>query len=154
MIEVDIPKDISKVEQKFMGLVTAKQAVGLVVAIGLTLAMRKALGDNENLKDVKNMLTLVTAGGPLALATYKPYGMSLFQFIVQYMYTNFFSPKKRIYKIENKYLKQLEDEKKHEDFIVFQYDRIHKIKHRNAKIDVKEDPKVKKNKNESLTGYI
>lgn len=154
MIEIEIPNDITKVEFKFMGLVTKRQAVCLVVASAATAAMRFGIGSDSAFTELRDPLTLVTAGVPL-LFSFKVYGMKMEEFLKAYFYSNIMSPTKRKYKIDNKYSKEFENYRREQKEIKELYYKHHKKPFVSRIGDRADIPLVKKNKkNPEITGYV
>ena len=154
MIEIEIPNDITKVEFKFMGLITKRQAVCLVVASVCTMGMRMSIGADSAFSGLRDPLTLITAGVPL-LFSFKVYGMKMEEFLKAYLYSNILSPTKRKYKIDNKYSKEYEKYMKERQEIRELYYKHHKKPFISRIGDKADIPLVKKNKkNPEITGYV
>ena len=102
MIEIEIPKDISKYEAKLVASFTTRQVACLVIAGAITVPTFLALGKVAP-RDVCSIVVLLEAIPFVLLGWIKPYGMNFEQFIRTAFISNVLSPKKRKYVTTNVY---------------------------------------------------
>lgn len=102
MIEINIPRDIREYDSKLVGPFTTRQTVCLVVGGIAAFVTYKLLGNTAFIgSDVRLFVSGLIALPALLLGWLKPYGMKLEDFLKSVLVSNFFSPKKRLYKTEN-----------------------------------------------------
>lgn len=102
MIEIEIPKDISKYEAKLVASFTTRQVACLVIAGAITVPTFLALGKVAP-RDVCSIVVLLEAIPFVLLGWIKPYGMNFEQFIRTAFISNVLAPKKRKYVTMNIY---------------------------------------------------
>ena len=155
MIEVEMPKDITKYEAKLAGIATVRQAEFFGLGAVLGLALRSAT-INMGYSDIANYVLVVGIAIPASFAVFKPYGMYLEDFIVQAFINNVMAPAKRKYEIENAYASEYTEIIKEERKVIGAYNVLHGVsKARRAVNDPKDIPRKKVNaKNPELTGYL
>ena len=155
MIEVEMPKDITKYEAKLAGIATIRQAEFFGLGAVLGIALRSAV-INIGYPDAANFALIVGVAIPGSFAVFKPYGMYLEDFIMQAFINNVMAPAKRKYEIENKYATEYTEIIKEERKVIGAYNVLHGIsKARKAINDPKDVPRKKVNtKNPELTGYL
>jgi len=115
MIEIEVPKDITKYEAKLIASFTTRQvgclAIAAVIAVPTFLALRDAVP-----RDVATLIILLLVLPFVLLGWVKPYGMNFEQFVRTAFISNVLSPKKRKYVTMNVY-DYLEDENFEENSI-------------------------------------
>ena len=102
MIEIEIPKDISKYEAKLVSSFTTRQVGCLIAAGALTIPTFLALKDVLP-RDLASLLILIIAVPFILVGWVKPYGMNFEQFVKTAFVSNVLSPKKRKYVTMNVY---------------------------------------------------
>ncbi len=150
MIEIDIPKDITKYETKLIGPFSKRELIGIGVAAILGYAayyVSKAYGLP---KDVCGILTLVFAAPGILYGWFTYNGMRIEQLLYTFLVYVFLAPKNRKYlcetKFDQRYAKIQENKlKKNPKKFKYEQERI--------KLN-KKKPKIKKNKNPDLVGYL
>lgn len=155
MIEIEMPKDITKYEAKLAGVVTPRQAICVVIAVVVGFGVR-ALFKILGLPQLETFGMMAAAAVPLVFAVYKPYGMKLEEFLESAFVNNVLAPTKRKYISENKYSEDLAMILKEEKHVINAYNRVYNTKpfHRHIN-DPKDRPRQKINKlNPELTGYL
>ena len=155
MIEIELPKDITKYEAKLAGVATPRQAICVGIAAMLGYAVRSlciTVGFEEGEQPLMTLAAII----PLLFAVYKPYNMNLEDFLEQAFVGNVLAPAKRKYQIENEYAKAYEELLKEERSILGAYNKVYGIKVPPRKInDPKDRPRMKVNHlNPELTGYL
>ncbi len=156
MIEIEMPKDITKYEAKLAGIATPRQAVCVTIAAILGYMTRSFLKAFELSQDMETFFMMVVAAIPLAFAVYKPYGMKLEDFLGTAVVNFFLAPSKRKYISENTYRKEYDELLKDEKHVISIYNKINNIKPFRRRInDPKDRPRQKVNTlNPELTGYL
>lgn len=151
MIEVPIPADIAKYDAKLIGPFTKRECIGLVIAGLMAYSTYFLLSSNGIEGDVRGMLTLFMAVPGAAYGWFSYNGMRLEKFLLSYIVYYFLAPKQRVFKtnteFQTKYKIMCENNLKrnHPD----KYKKIQAQKKLNKK-----KPKMKKNKNPNLVGYL
>ena len=155
MIEIELPKDITRYEAKLAGLVTKRQAVCIAISAVLLYGIKSACV-TFGLVEAKGFLMMVGALLPMTFAVYKPYNMNLEDFIEQAFINNVLAPSKRKYQIENVYAAEYEELLKEEKHVIGAYNKVYGIQVPQRKInDPKDKPRQKPNpRNPELTGYL
>lgn len=102
MIEIEIPKDIKDYEPKLLGPFTTRQLICTVAVAGIMFVGYNVL---KNVFDngLKIVIPLIICLLPILIGWYKPYGMRFEKYLVSQFYTTIIPPKKRLYKVENKF---------------------------------------------------
>ena len=109
MIEVEIPKDITKFESKTVGPFSTRQAVCILIAAPIILGSYFLF---DSLVSDTRLILSATLGLPiLAFGWFKPYGMKLEDFLKSAFATAVLSPKNRLYQTENIYGDEIVDAK-------------------------------------------
>ncbi len=155
MIEIELPKDITKYEAKLAGVATPRQAICVGIAAGIGYIVRAACITAGH-EDMATPVMTFTAAIPLLFAVYKPYNMNLEDFLEQAFVGNVLAPAKRKYQIENEYAKEYEQILKEEHEVIGAYNRVYGIKVPPRRInDPKDKPRQNINHlNPELTGYL
>jgi len=108
MIEIEVPKDITKYEAKLVASFTTRQvgclAIAGVLAVPSFLLLRDVLP-----RDAATLLILIIVLPFILLGWVKPYGMNFEQFVRSAFISNVLAPKKRKYVTMNVY-DYIEDE--------------------------------------------
>ncbi len=102
MIEIEVPKDITKYEAKLVASFTTRQvgclAIAGVLAVPTFLAIRDVVP-----RDAATLIVLILVLPFILLGWVKPYGMNFEQFVRTAFISNVLSPKKRKYVTMNVY---------------------------------------------------
>lgn len=155
MIEIELPKDITKYEAKLGGVATKRQVVcvGLAAILGY---FARSLCDYVDLPQYKNPAMVFLAIIPILFVACEPYGMKLEEFLEQAFINNILAPTKRKYQVENVYAQQYEKMLKEEKAVIGAYNKVYGIRVPQRKInDPKDKPRQKPNRlNPELTGYL
>lgn len=154
MIEIEIPKDITKYEAKIAGVATIRQVVCVGIAGILGTAIKFGINDRYNIGELGTVLILIAAIIPCSFLI-KPYGMKMEEFLLSVMTTYVLAPTKRKYRVKNRFEQEFNKMLNREKKIIALYDKNHNIKHNVVRNDPKDKPakKVFKGKPE-FTGYI
>ena len=155
MIEIELPKDITKYEAKLAGTVTPRQALCITLAAVFGFIARMVCNSLE-LYSITTPAMMLVGAIPLAFVAYKPFNMNLEDFLRQAFINNILAPSKRKYILENTFAEQykvLQDEEKK---VIGAYNKVYNIKVPQRRInDPKDRPRQKINKrNPELTGYL
>lgn len=112
MIEIKMPKEISRYEAKAAGPFTLRQLLCLLIAlpicIGIFYLLKPYVGT-----DVAGFFVIIPAGVAFLFGWYKPYGLKFEVYLRSVFISAYVAPRKRPYKTENYYagiLKQIEAE--------------------------------------------
>ena len=106
MIEIEVPKDITKYESKLVGAFTGRQVACLVIAAGIGIPLFLFLTKNNAVHVPRDfalfavMLVMIPA---VLMGWFKPYGMNFEQFVKVTFVSNVLSPKRRKYVTKNSY---------------------------------------------------
>lgn len=155
MIEIELPKDITKYEAKLAGVATKRQAVCVAIS-AVVLYGIKMLCETFGLYEIKGFLMTVGAILPMTFAVWKPYNMNLEDFLEQAFMGNVVAPTKRKYVSENVYAEEYQKMVDEEHKIIGAYNKVYGLYVPQRRInDPKDRPRQKINKrNPELTGYL
>ena len=156
MIEIEIPKDITKYEAKLAGIVTPRQAICVAIAAVCAFGVRalfKMIGVSNKFETFGMMAAVAI---PLLFAVWKPYGMKLEEFLETAFVNNVLAPTKRKYLSENEFRIDYDKIVKEEKHVIGAYNKLYNVKVPHRRInDPKDKPRQKVNKlNPELTGYL
>lgn len=102
MIELDIPKDLKDYQPKVIFGLTTRQAICGACALGSALIaynVAKAFVPQKTAIVIALIFVAIFA----AFGWIKQYGLPLEKYLWSQLWTSYIPPKKRLYKIENKY---------------------------------------------------
>lgn len=102
MIEIKIPKDISKYEAKLIGPFSTRQTICAAVAAGLCVLVYNVLKPISDV-NIASAACFVVAVPAVLMGWYKPYGMPFEKFFKNVFLTLFLAPTRRKYQIKNGY---------------------------------------------------
>lgn len=154
MIEIELPKDITRYEAKIAGVATMRTVVCVGIGGSLAALVKFGICDKFGLTDIQTPLMLLTVIIPCSFMIH-PYGMKMEEFLASVVTTYFLAPQKRKYKTENTIESEFKQIVKREKRLISVYDKNHNIKHNIVRNDPKDKPqkKVFKGKPE-YTGYL
>ncbi len=155
MIEIEMPKDITKYEAKLAGIITPRQAICVAIAAVAAFGVR-AIFRMIGLRSIETFAMMTAAAIPLLFAAWKPYGMKLEEFLETAFINNVLAPTKRKYISENEFRTDYDKIVKEEKHVIGAYNRLYNVKVPHRRInDPKDKPRQKVNKlNPELTGYL
>lgn len=155
MIEIELPKDITKYEAKLAGVITKRQAVCIGIASILAFGA-KTICNMFELYAIKQYAMMIACIIPLLFIVIQPYNMKLEDFLEQAFINNILAPTKRKYIVENTFAKEYSEMLEEEHKVIGAYNKVYNIKVPQRRInDPKDKPRKKINKrNPELTGYL
>lgn len=102
MIEVEIPKDINGYKPKFIGPLTLRNTVSIIITAITAVPIGFLLGQ-VFVNEIALTIAMII-GAPILFCGFKDiYGMPAEKFIFMYLKTQVFTPKDRKYKTNNFY---------------------------------------------------
>ena len=102
MIEVEIPKDINGYKPKFIGPLTLRNTVSIIITAITAVPIGFLLGQ-VFVNEIALTIAMII-GAPILFCGFKDiYGMPAEKFILMYLKTQVFTPKDRKYKTNNFY---------------------------------------------------
>ena len=160
MIEIAIPKDIRKYEAKVVAFFTLRglicAAIMGVCALIAWFFAKYALGIKSVTDAFPIMLIFMTPGALFGWV--KPLGLPFEMFLYYILYTAWLTPKHRVHKIDNTYVKLLKELDKEEADLLEKKRILLKEKPKKKKkqknISTLQKPKLKPNKNPDYYGFI
>ncbi len=102
MIEIEVPKDITKYEAKLVGSFTSRNVACLVIAAVFTVPTFLLLKDKVP-NSLAMLVVLLEAAPWVLLGWVRPYGMKFEQFVKTAFISNVLAPKHRKYVSVNNY---------------------------------------------------
>ena len=136
MIEVEIPKDINGYKPKFIGPLTLRNTVSIIITAITAVPIGFLLGQ-VFVNEIALTIAMII-GAPILFCVFKDiYGMPAEKFILMYLKTQVFTPKDRKYKTNNFY----------QSFLPIQDKKLNDKELKKYKKKVKKNKKKEKRKN-------
>lgn len=109
MISIEMTDDIRKFQPKIVGNFTMRQIVCTALGLGISLPLALALCDTWD----NRLLIIGLIGAPIVACGFTSMNnLPLEIFAIRYVYFKFLTPRKRKYKIENSFRRDMEAYKK------------------------------------------
>lgn len=154
MIEIRIPKEIRTYKEKLFFGMNLRQTICTVIVLVINVPLyyvgRQYLGD-----DLTSWIVLLTALPLFSIGFFGYNGMTLEQFIIAIIQSEFIYPKKRVYKTESLYdiLQDLD----RKDFMIEKKNKRHgqkkesRFKLLERKVNVKKSEEIKEEVNQQIS---
>ena len=103
MIEIEIPKDITKYEAKLVGAFTGRQVACLIIAAAVGVPLFLIMLHYNVNRSVAIFGVMIVMLPAVVMGWVKPYGMNFEHFVKTAFISNVLSPKRRKYVTKNSY---------------------------------------------------